>query len=74
MKDLTLKQKLLATKYVFIFLFAMISLNSYAQDDESTQFRIPNRPEEKWDMFHNELITFRFLFPLYSRTFVCPRV
>ena len=60
MIDLTFKNGLMVTRYVFAFFFAMISLNVNAQD-ESTQYRRPNQPEEKWDLFHNELITFRFL-------------
>ena len=60
MKDLTFKQNLMTTIIVFAFLFVLFSLNANSQND-STPFRQPNRPEEKWDMFHNELITFRFL-------------
>ena len=60
MKDLTLKQNSIVTLFVLALLFTINSLNSYAQD-ESKQYRRPNQPEEKWDMFHNELITFRFL-------------
>ena len=61
MKDLTFKQNLMTTIIVFAFLFTMISLNASAQD-ESTQYRRPNRPEEKWDMFHNMLIAYKYLF------------
>ena len=61
MKNWTLKRNSMVTLFVLALLFAMISLNSFAQDD-STQFRRPNRPEEKWDMFHNVLISFKYLF------------
>ena len=61
MIDLTFKNSLIVTRYVFAFLFAMISLNVNAQD-ESTQYRRPNQPEEKWDMFHNILIAYKYLF------------
>ena len=48
-------------RMIVLTLFVLFSLNANAQDD-SGRFERPNRPEEKWDMFHNVLISFKYLF------------